>query len=488
MKTDQPATTMSTTTSVRRGELTCRQAVENAINAAHRHAPLNAFVELWEEPARRRADELDRLIASGATPPPLAGVVFGVKANICTTLGRTTCASRMLADYRSPFEATAVRRLREAGAIPIGSLNMDEFGMGSSGENSAHGPTLNPWDRTRVPGGSSSGGAAAVAAGILPLALGSDTGGSIRQPAAMCGVVGIKPTYGRVSRLGLVAYASSLDQIGPITPDVHSAAVALTHLCGFDPDDATSADLPVPDFTRDLLADPGPVRIAVPRQARLGSNHPDVSAAFDRSLDSLRQDGAQIVDVDMPMLDAAVNAYYIVATAEASSNLARYDGVRYGRRAPNATSLEEVYTRSRTEGFGAEVQRRIMLGTHVLSAGYADEFYLTALRARRVIKQEFDAAFAMGCRAVAMPTAPNPAFRLGEKAADPASMYLEDVYTVGVNLAGLPAISVPMGLSTSTGTALPLGLQLIGPAFEESAILNLAARFEARVGRWSPPA
>ncbi len=471
---------------IRRGELTCRQAVENALAAARTHAALNACVELWDEPALQRADELDRLIASGVSPPPLAGLAFGVKANICTTLGRTTCASRMLADYRSPFEATAVRKLREAGAIPIASLNMDEFGMGSSGENSAHGPTLNPWDHARVPGGSSSGGAAAVAAGFLPLALGSDTGGSIRQPAAMCGVVGIKPTYGRISRLGLVAYASSLDQIGPIAADVHGVALALTHLCGFDPDDATSADLPVPDFTRDLLADPGPVRVAVPRQARLGSNHPDVTAAFERALDDLRAIGAETIDVEMPMLDAAVNAYYIVATAEASSNLARYDGVRYGRRAQNTASLEELYTRSRTEGFGPEVQRRIMLGTHVLSSGYADEFYVTALRARRVIKQEFDAAFSLGCCAVATPTAPNPAFRLGEKASDPASMYLEDVYTVGVNLAGLPAISVPMGLSTSLGTPLPLGLQLIAPAFEESSILNLAARFESRVGHFSP--
>jgi aspartyl-tRNA(Asn)/glutamyl-tRNA(Gln) amidotransferase subunit A len=364
---------------------------------------------------------------------------------------------------------------------------MDEFAMGSSGEHSAFGATRNPWDRARVPGGSSSGSAAAVAARLVPGALGSDTGGSIRQPAGYCGIVGLKPTYSRVSRYGLVAFASSLDQIGPLTRTVEDAAIVLSVIAGHDPLDSTSADLPVIDYTTQLDEPIDGLRLGVPREAVEHGNDPSVVGAFAQAIETFRTLGAEIIDVDLPHLEHAIDAYYIVAPAEASSNLARYDGIRYGRRAAlgPGEDLNDLYARSRAEGFGAEVRRRIMLGTHVLSSGYYDAYYLTALKVRRLVAQDFERVFsgtgpdAHDCHAILMPTAPTPAFPIGAKSGDPLSMYLEDVYTVPANMAGLPAISVPMGFAESgSGTRLPLGLQIYGPHFEEHRLLRIARMFE----------
>lgn len=464
-------------------------AVRAALERAERaNARLNCFLELFGERALARAGEIDAAIARGERVGPLAGVPIGLKDNICLDYGRTTCASRMLDGYGSPYSATAAARLIEAGAVVIGKTNMDEFAMGSSGENSAFGAARNPWDESRVPGGSSSGSASAVAAGVVPCALGSDTGGSIRQPAALCGLVGVKPTYGRVSRYGLVAFASSLDQIGPLTRTVRDAALVLSAICGFDPLDSTSADVPAEDFLAQIEEPVEGLRIGVPREARSGANHPAVAKALDDAAETFRDLGATIVDVELPHLEHGVAAYYIVAPAEASSNLARFDGVRYGRRAALAPGggLEEMYARSRGEGFGAEVQRRIMLGTHVLSSGYYDAYYVTALKVRRLIKEDFDRCFARvedghhgpAVHAVLMPTAPGPAFRIGEKTDDPMSMYLEDVYTVPANLAGLPALSLPAGFAEEDGKRLPVGVQLIGPAFGEGLLLRVARMFE----------
>lgn len=462
------------------------EAVKAALDRADQVDPhLGAFLELFPERALSRAASVDALIASGAEPGSLAGVPVALKDNICLNHGRTTCGSKYLAQYRSPFSATAAARLEAAGAIVIGKTNLDEFAMGSSTENSGFFPARNPWDTSRVPGGSSGGSAAAVAAGIVPVALGSDTGGSIRQPAGFCGVVGIKPTYGRVSRYGLVAYASSLDQIGPLSTSVDDAALTLNVICGKDPRDSTSSMQTVPDFSAGLGEAIDGLRIAVPWQARNPANHPDVARVLDETIRRLTAQGAMIVNVDLPMTDYGIAAYYIVATAEASSNLARFDGVRYGRRAQPGPGedLLDLYCRSRAEGFGPEVRRRIMLGTHVLSSGYYDAYYARALKARRLIKRDFDAVFNSsadeqpGCHALLMPVAPHPAFALGEKTSDPLAMYLEDVYTVTVNLAGLPAISVPSGF-TSGDSKLPIGMQLVGRAFDEATLLRVAKLME----------
>ncbi|MDX2146894.1 MAG: Asp-tRNA(Asn)/Glu-tRNA(Gln) amidotransferase subunit GatA [Planctomycetota bacterium] len=422
-------------------------------------------------------------ISPGEPSSTLAGVPIAIKDNICTLESPTTCASRMLENYRSPFEATAVAKLRARGAIVVGKTNLDEFGMGSSTEHSAFKPTRNPWDLARVPGGSSGGSAAAVASGIVPIALGSDTGGSVRQPASFCGVVGLKPTYGRVSRHGLVAYASSLDQIGVLASTVRDASVVLEALCGEDPLDATSSSLPPPELLESIDEPVDGLRLAVPAQARSGANHPEITRVMNETISALQHAGATIVDVDLPMLDESVAAYYVVAMAEASSNLARFDGVRYGRRAERPVDLMDLYCRSRSEGLGAEVKRRILLGTHVLSAGYYDAYYATALKVRRLIKNAFDFCFATtgaACHALLMPVAPTPAFKLGEKQTDSMAMYLEDVYTVPVNLAGLPAISVPAGLGRVADAAgpLPVGMQLIGRAFDEATLVRVARMLE----------
>jgi aspartyl-tRNA(Asn)/glutamyl-tRNA(Gln) amidotransferase subunit A len=436
---------------------------------------LHAFTFLAHDAARARARELDTNGASG----PLAGVPIALKDNLCTRRMPTTASSRILRDYLPPYDATVVRRLMDAGAIVAGKTNCDEFAMGSSTENSASGPSRNPWDPTRTPGGSSGGSAVAVAAGFVPVAIGSDTGGSIRQPAALCGLVGLKPTYGRVSRYGLLAFGSSLDQIGPITWTVRDAAVVLNVIAGPDPADATAVDIPVPDFTAGLDGSVSGLRIGVPRELLREGVDRDVLTLFDAAIEELRQQGASVSDVALPHAQYAIPVYYLVATAEASSNLARYDGVRYGFRSSKANSLREMYRRTRDEGFGPEVKRRIMLGTYVLSAGYYDAYYLKAQQVRTLIRRDYDRAFA-DVDVVVMPTTPTAAFTLGEKVDDPLQMYLADVFTVSANLSGLPALSVPCGF---TPAGLPVGLQLTGRMFEEGTLLRIGGAYE-RMTRW----
>jgi aspartyl-tRNA(Asn)/glutamyl-tRNA(Gln) amidotransferase subunit A len=427
------------------------------------------------ERALGRARELDRALARGDAPAPLAGVPVVVKDVLDVEGLPTTCGSRILESYRPPFTATAVARLETAGAVLLGKANMDEFAMGSSTERSGYRPTRNPWDPGRVPGGSSGGSAAAVAARFAPVAVGTDTGGSIRQPAAFCGVVGLKPTYGRVSRYGLVAFASSLDQAGLLARTVEDAALVSSVLCGHDPLDSTSADREVPDFAAALGREPEGLRIGVPWSFLAEGVEKETLARFREALSELEGAGAAVIDVALPHLPHAIATYYIVATAEASSNLARYDGVRYGRRARDPADLAAMYGRTRDEGFGAEVKRRILLGTFVLSSGYYDAYYLRAQKVRTLISRDFETAF-RSCDVVATPTTPTPAFRLGEKVDDPLQMYLADVFTVPVNLAGLPGLSLPCGLSGG----LPVGLQLVGRPFDEETLLGLGAAFQRR--------
>ena len=449
---------------------------------------LNAFNLVAADRALARADDVDRRRAAGESAGPLAGVPIAIKDNLCVNGMRTTASSRILDRFVPPYDATAVQRMEAAGAVIVGKTNCDEFAMGSSNENSAYGPVRNPWAADRTPGGSSGGSAVAVAARCAPLALGSDTGGSIRQPASFCSVVGLKPTYGRVSRYGLLAFASSLDQVGPIAGTVSDAALALSVLAGPDPADATSSPQPVPDFTAALTGDVKGLRIGVPRAIVVEGVDDGVRRAFDEALDTLRRAGATLVDIDLPHAKYAIPVYYLVATAEASSNLARYDGVRYGHRsADEHLGLKEMYSRTRDEGFGAEVKRRIMLGTYVLSAGYYDAFYLKAQQVRTLLRQDYDAAFGK-VDVVATPTTPTPPFRLGEKMDDPLQMYLADVFTVSAPLVGLPAISVPCGfVERSEGPEpserLPVGLQLTGPLFDESTVLQAADAYE-RLTDW----
>jgi aspartyl-tRNA(Asn)/glutamyl-tRNA(Gln) amidotransferase subunit A len=463
----------------------CRQALARI---AQLDPELHAFNTVAAEQALARAESIDRQIEQWRNAP-LAGVPVALKDNLCTRGIRTTASSRILESYVPPYDATVVARLEAAGAVIVGKTNCDEFAMGSSNENSAFGPTRNPWDLDRTPGGSSGGSAAAVAAGMTPLALGSDTGGSVRQPAAMCGVVGLKPTYGRVSRYGLIAFGSSLDQIGPLTRTVGDAAVVLGVMAGEDPADATSAPEPVADYAVALEAFGGGLRaarIGVPRSLLEGVDQ-DVRRAFDAALEVLSARGATLVDTALPHAQHAIAVYYLVATAEASSNLARYDGVRYGFRAAS-DELRAMYARTRAQGFGPEVKRRIMLGTYVLSAGYYDAYYLKAQQVRTLILRDYEQAFS-GSGAVdviAMPTSPTPAFRLGERVSDPLQMYLADIFTVSANLAGLPAISIPCGFTESR---LPIGLQLTGRRFDETTLLRVADAYERDTEWWKqrPP-
>jgi len=463
----------------------CHQALERLQLA---EPSLHAFNTVTADLALERARRIDR-DPDRWHDAPLAGVPIAIKDNICTRGVRTTASSKVLEQFVPPYNATVIDKLEAAGAIVIGKTNCDEFAMGSSNENSAFGPARNPWAADRTPGGSSGGSAAAVAAGVVPVALGSDTGGSIRQPASMCGIVGLKPTYGRVSRYGLIAFGSSLDQIGPLTLRVADAAIALGILAGRDPADATSADEPVPDYAAALTGEVRGLRVGVPRRLLADGVDSDVARAFDTAMDALVSLGATIVDVELPNARYAIPTYYLVATAEASSNLARYDGVRYGLRADapaGGTSLKDMYSRTRESGFGPEVKRRIMLGTYVLSAGYYDAYYLKAEQVRTLIQRDYAAAFDM-VDVVAMPTSPTPAFALGERASDPLQMYLADIFTVSANLAGLPAISVPCGFTSS---GLPIGLQLTGRAFGEAMLLRAADAYE-RATPWSamsPPA
>ncbi len=437
-----------------------------------RDGELNSYLIVDEtgalEQARAAEDRLGRGEGS-----PFTGIPLALK-DVMTTKGlRTTCASRILENFVPPFDATVVARLRREGAVLLGKTNMDEFAMGSSTENSAYGPTHNPWHRDCIPGGSSGGSAAAVAADLCVGALGSDTGGSIRQPASHCGVVGLKPTYGRVSRYGLVAYASSLDQIGPLTKEVRDAAILLKAIAGHDPKDSTSVDQPVPDYAAALGRELRGLKIGVPREYFGHGLDPEVEAAIRAALQTLKGLGADLLEVSLRHTEYAVATYYVVAVAEASSNLARYDGVKYGFRAEGG-NLMETYLNTRTQGFGAEVRRRIMLGTYTLSAGYYDAYYKKGSQVRALIRGDFDAAFA-DCALIACPVSPTPAFRLGEKLADPLTMYLSDIFTISANLAGIPGISVPCGFSSQ---GLPIGLQLLGPAFGEADILKAAYAFE----------
>jgi aspartyl-tRNA(Asn)/glutamyl-tRNA(Gln) amidotransferase subunit A len=433
---------------------------------------VRAFLTVDAEGAKKRADELEQLWANSSERGLLAGLPVGVKDNICTEGLRTTCASQLLANYQPIYDATVVKKLAEAQAITMGKMNMDEFAMGSSNENSSFAPTRNPWNLERVPGGSSGGSAAAVAAGEVYFALGSDTGGSIRQPAAFCGVVGLKPTYGRVSRYGLVAFASSLDQIGPLTKNVEDAAYVLQAIAGHDAQDSTSANVGVPDYLSALTGDIKGLRVGVPKEMMGEGIEPGVRAQIQQALAKLEELGAVVEEVSLPHVDYAVATYYLIAPAEASSNLARYDGVRYGVR-KEGKNLLDLYLETRSQGFGPEVKRRIMLGTYALSSGYYDAYYLKAQKVRTLIRQDFEKIF-VDYDVVIGPTAPTTAFKMGEKMKDPLTMYINDICTIPVNLAGLPAISIPCGLADG----LPVGLQIIGKAFDEATILRVAHAFE----------
>ena len=437
---------------------------------------LGAFLHVDREGALQSAAEIDQRRAAGQALGPLAGVPVAVKDVLCAIGQPATCGSRMLKEFVPPYDATVISKLKQAGAVMVGRTNMDEFAMGSSGENSAYGPTRNPWDMERIPGGSSSGSAVAVAARMAPLALGSDTGGSIRQPAGLCGIVGLKPTYGRVSRYGLIAYASSLDQVGPFATDVTGAALLLEAISGYDPRDSTSVNRPVPQYSQTVDQPLAGLRIGVPVEHFAEGLDADVERSVREALRVYQSLGAELIDVHLPHTKYAVATYYLIATSEASSNLARYDGVHYGHRAAadQFGSLVEMYEASRGEGFGAEVKRRIMLGVFALSAGYADKYYTKALQVRRLIRRDFDAAF-QGVDVIAGPVTPTAAFKLGEKTSDPLSMYLSDIYTISANLAGIPGISIPCGF---TSTSLPIGLQLQAAPFEEERLLRVARMFE----------
>jgi aspartyl-tRNA(Asn)/glutamyl-tRNA(Gln) amidotransferase subunit A len=459
---------------IAQGDPTAQKTVASAIDAAERlNESLNAFLEIDRQGALKRADDIDKNPAK--TDLPLAGVPIAIKDNICVKGMQTSCGSRILGPYKPPYNATAIDRLIQAGAVIVGKTNCDEFAMGSSNENSAFGPVKNPWNLACVPGGSSGGSAAAVAAGIVPVALGSDTGGSVRQPAAFCGVIGFKPTYGRVSRYGLVAFGSSLDQIGVLARNASDAAAVLQVIAGRDVHDATTADVPVPDYIGETEKNlEKGFRVGVSRTL-LGEGLDDqVRRSIEDAIAAYRELGAEIIDVELPHARYAIAVYYIIATAEASSNLARFDGVRYGFRAEDAPGLRDMYRRTRDEGFGAEVKRRIMLGTYVLSAGYYDAYYLKAQKVRSLLRDDFAKAFTQ-CDLILTPTTPTPAFKFGDKVDDPLAMYLNDVYTVTANLAGIPGVSVPCGQSAE---GLPIGMQLLGPYWSESTLFRAAHAFE----------
>jgi aspartyl-tRNA(Asn)/glutamyl-tRNA(Gln) amidotransferase subunit A len=474
----RPATIHAIRDRVRSGEETASDACRAALaRVRESDAALHAFVTVTEAEALARAEDIDRHPAQWRDKL-LAGVPIAIKDNISTRGIRTTASSKMLESYVPPYDATVVERLRAAGAVIVGKTNCDEFAMGSSTENSAFGPSRNPWAPDRIPGGSSGGSAVAVAARMVPMALGSDTGGSIRQPASLCGIVGLKPTYGRVSRYGLLAFGSSLDHIGPLSTTVRDAALTLSVMAGSDPRDATSARRPLDDYTGPLSGNVNGLRIGIPRALVEGGGvDPRVSTAFRAAIAEFVARGATVADVDLKHSAAATAVYYLVATAEASSNLARYDGVRYGYRAPSEPGREDLramYFRTRARGFGIEVKRRIMLGTYVLSAGYYDAYYRKAQQVRTLIRRDYDRAFEQ-VDVIATPTSPTPAFKIGERIDDPLQMYLADVFTVSANLTGLPAISIPAGF---TDDRLPIGLQLTGRAFDEATLLRAADAYE----------
>jgi len=459
------------------GQVKSVAATEAVFEAVEKYEEtIGAYISTFRKQAIAKANEVDEKITAGKKVGLLAGVPIAVKDNMCTAFGATTCASKILENFHAPYNATVIEKLLAADAVIVGKTNMDEFAMGSSTETSGFRRTVNPWDTSRVPGGSSGGSAAAVAGRLCFAALGSDTGGSIRQPASFCGVVGLKPTYGRVSRYGLVAFGSSLDQIGPLTRTVGDCALMMNVIAGYDQADSTSVDeetAPVCDYLEKLDEPIENLKIAIVPQFNAGADE-QVQKALRDAVGTYKELGAEIIEVDMPHLDYAVAAYYVIATAEASSNLARYDGVHYGHRTDNASDYIEVYSKSRAEGFGKEVKRRIMLGTYTLSSGYYDAYYLKALKVRNLIRSDFTDVFEK-CDCIMTPVSPTTAFKLGEKVDDPLTMYLSDVYTIAANLAGVPAISIPCGFDEKE---LPIGLQFLAPAFSEDRLLRIARMFE----------
>jgi aspartyl-tRNA(Asn)/glutamyl-tRNA(Gln) amidotransferase subunit A len=463
---------------VRGKEVSSRELTRELLSRIERIDPkIHGYITVLPEAAMREAAACDEELAGGHVRGPLHGVPVALKDIFCTKGVRTTCGSRILGDFDPPYDATVTKKIREAGAVLLGKHNMDEFAMGSSTETSWVGPTRNPWATDRIPGGSSGGTAAAVAAGTCFAGVGTDTGGSIRQPASLCGVVGMKPTYGRVSRYGMIAFASSLDQGGPIARSVPDAATVLAVIAGHDPRDSTSVDIPVPDFLAATERDVKGMRVGLPREYFSDGLDASVREAVERALKVLLSRGAEAVEISLPHTEFALSTYYIIAPAEASSNLARYDGVRYGFRAAGGTGLIEMMSRTRGEGFGAEVKRRIMIGTYVLSAGYYEAYYGKAQKVRTLLRRDFTEAFS-GVDVILTPTSPTPAFRIGEKVDDPLTMYLSDIYTIPCNLAGIPGISVPCGMSPD---GLPIGAQLLGKHFDEETLFAAAAAIEREI-------
>ncbi|HLI78498.1 MAG TPA: Asp-tRNA(Asn)/Glu-tRNA(Gln) amidotransferase subunit GatA [Candidatus Binataceae bacterium] len=465
---------------LRKREISARELARACLDRIAAVEPeLNAFITVTEAEALAQAEGADARLAKG-NAPPLCGIPLGIKDIYATRGVKTTCASKILENFVPPFDATVIAKLRAEGAVFVGKANMDEFAMGSSTENSAFGPTRNPHDLERVAGGSSGGSAAAVAACECLASLGTDTGGSIREPASFCGVVGIKPTYSRVSRYGVIAYASSLDQVGPFSRTVRDAAIMLRSLAGIDPNDSTCSAREVPDYERALTGDVRGLRIGVPKEFFVEGMQPEVEKSVHEALANLQNAGARMVDISLPHTPYAVAAYYLVATAEASANLARYDGIRFGLRVPAENNIE-LYEKSRAQGFGAEVKRRIMLGTFALSAGYYDAYYLKGQKVRTLIRRDFERAFE-SCDVVMAPVAPTTAFKLGEKTDDPLTMYLSDIFTISVNLAGLPGMSIPCGYDNA---GLPIGLQIIGAPFSEETIFRVGDAYE-KLGTFKP--
>ena len=464
---------------IKEKEITIKEVLDSIYNRIENvEEKVSAYVTLTKEQAYNRATKLQERLDNGEDIGIMGGVPIAIKDNICTNGIKTTCSSKMLENFVPFYDATVIEKLENAGAIIIGKTNMDEFAMGSSTENSAIKKTKNPWDLERVPGGSSGGSAAAVACDIAPCALGTDTGGSIRQPASFCNVVGLKPTYGLVSRYGIVAYASSLDQVGPLTKSVEDAAILLNVIAGKDEKDTTSADIPKKDYLKSIKDDIKGKKIGVPTEFISDGINEDVKKAYEENLNTLKELGAEIIEIKLDYAKYSLPTYYIIATAEASSNLGRYDGIRYGHRAKDFSSLDELYVKSRTEGFGDEVKRRIMLGTYVLSSGYYDAYYKRGQKVRTLIIDDFKKAFEK-CDVIAIPTTPNTSFKFGEKTSNPLEMYLEDIYTVPVNIAGLPGISVPGGFDKN---GMPIGMQFISKAFDEENLLQVAYTFEKNTG------
>ena len=463
---------------LRNREVTSQEATESVINRIESvDDKVNAYISVTGDLAREQAKQADKLIGEGSCSP-LTGIPLAIKDILCIRGVKTTCGSKILENFIAPYDATVIDRLRKQGAVFVGRTNMDEFAMGSSTETSFFGPTRNPWNTERIPGGSSGGSAAAVAADECIGALGTDTGGSIRQPASCCGGVGLKPTYGRVSRYGLVAFASSLDQVGPMTKDVRDAAILMNDICGYDPLDSTSVDLPVPDYTKVLGREVAGMRVGIPKEYFGEGLDKEVEKAIKEAIKVLTGLQMEVKEVNLPHTDYAVAVYYLIAPAEASSNLARYDGVKYGYRTGEETGLLEMYKRSRSEGFGTEVKRRIMLGTYALSAGYYDAYYKKASQVRTLIRSDFEKVF-KHCDVIVTPTYPTSAFKIGEKVNDPLTMYLSDIFTIPANLAGIPGISLPCGF---TREGLPIGLQILSDSFQEEKLFQVAAAYEQQTG------